>query len=111
MLTLAEADAELQRLVILKKNHADDVFIARRKVKMLPESIDKLSALLSHLTADKAMVKAHTDERVTVGGRTVGRDEVTGALGKTAGVASADGHAAAQFSAGALSRLEIWYLH
>src|SRR5205809_7071528 len=30
VLTLAEADAELQRLAILKKNHADEQFIARR---------------------------------------------------------------------------------
>ena len=30
VLTLAEADAELQRLAILKKNHADEQFLARR---------------------------------------------------------------------------------
>ena len=32
VLTLAEADAELQRLAILKKNHADEQYIARRSV-------------------------------------------------------------------------------
>ena len=30
VLTLAEADAELQRLAILKKNHADEQYLARR---------------------------------------------------------------------------------
>ena len=31
VLTLAEADAEIQRLTVLKKNHADEQFLARRK--------------------------------------------------------------------------------
>src|SRR6202034_1536689 len=36
VLTLAEADAELQRLSVLKKNHADEQFLARRRVRDLP---------------------------------------------------------------------------
>ena len=36
VLTLAEADAELQRLAVLKKNHADEQFLARRSVRELP---------------------------------------------------------------------------
>jgi hypothetical protein len=32
VLTLAEADAELQRLSVLKKHHADEQFLARRKL-------------------------------------------------------------------------------
>ena len=32
VLTLAEADAELQRLAILKKNHADEQYLARRSL-------------------------------------------------------------------------------
>src|SRR5262249_43792089 len=43
VLTLAEADAELQRLSILKKNHADEQFLARRSLRVLPETIDGLS--------------------------------------------------------------------
>src|SRR5271166_1132804 len=39
VLTLAEADAELQRLAILKKNHADEQYLARRALRELPERI------------------------------------------------------------------------
>ena len=35
VLTLAEADAELQRLAILKKNHVDEQYVARRSVREL----------------------------------------------------------------------------
>ena len=37
VLTLAEADAELQRLTILKKNHADEQYLARRNLRTLPD--------------------------------------------------------------------------
>jgi hypothetical protein len=33
VLTLAEADAELQRLNLLKKNHLDEQYVARRSVR------------------------------------------------------------------------------
>jgi hypothetical protein len=36
VLTLAEADAELQRLTLLKKNHLDEQYVARRSVRELP---------------------------------------------------------------------------
>ena len=36
VLTLAEADAELQRLAVLKKHHADEQFLARRSLRELP---------------------------------------------------------------------------
>src|SRR6185437_14920244 len=39
VLTLAEADAELQRLAILKKNHADEQYLARRALRDLPGTI------------------------------------------------------------------------
>ena len=52
VLTLAEADAELQRLTILKKNHADEQYLARRSLRELPETIDRLSQRLANLTAD-----------------------------------------------------------
>ena len=32
--TLAEADAELQRLTLLKKNHLDEQYVARRSVRV-----------------------------------------------------------------------------
>ena len=43
VLTLAEADAELQRLAILKKNHADEQYLARRSIRELPETIARLT--------------------------------------------------------------------
>ena len=41
VLTLAEADAELQRLNLLKRNHADEQYLARRRSRDLPETIDQ----------------------------------------------------------------------
>src|ERR1022692_4295393 len=43
VLTLAEADAELQRLTLLKKNHLDEQYVARRSVRDLPGTIGRLS--------------------------------------------------------------------
>ena len=54
VLTLAEADAELQRLTLLKKNHLDEQYVARRSVRDLPATIASLSERLSKLTADEA---------------------------------------------------------
>src|SRR5208283_858342 len=53
LLTLAEADAELQRLALLKKNHLDEQYLARRNVRDLPGTIAKLSGRMSKLTADR----------------------------------------------------------
>src|SRR4029077_10227638 len=46
VLTLAEADAELQRLSVLKKNHMDEQYVARRCVRDLPRTIADLSTRL-----------------------------------------------------------------
>ena len=73
VLTLAEADAELQRLAILKKNHADEQYLARRSLRELPETIDRLSQRLSDLTADLATATAHADDPITIGDRAVHR--------------------------------------
>src|SRR5207237_8988300 len=58
VLTLAEADAELQRLNLLKKNHLDEQYVARRSVRDLPGTIAKLSDRLSWFTADMPTVAA-----------------------------------------------------
>src|SRR5439155_14677998 len=47
VLTLAEADAELQRLTVLKKNHADEQYLARRNLRTLPETIAGLKQRLA----------------------------------------------------------------
>src|SRR5438270_3347618 len=52
VLTLAEADAELQRLTLLKKNHLDEQYVARRRVRDLPGSIASQSERLAKLSTD-----------------------------------------------------------
>ncbi len=81
VLTLAEADAELQRLTILKKNHADEQYLARRNLRLLPETIERLSQRLAGLTADLATAKDHEADRIIIGGRSCPRDEVMATLG------------------------------
>ena len=81
VLTLAEADAELQRLSILKRNHADEQFLARRNIKLLPETINRLTGRLANLTADMATATAHADDRMVIGSRTVSHEDETKALG------------------------------
>ena len=49
VLTLAEADAELQRLTLLKKNHLDEQYVARRSVRDLPGTIADLTERISQL--------------------------------------------------------------
>ena len=67
VLTLAEADAELQRLNLLKKNHLDEQYVARRSVRDLPGTIAKLNERLSKLTTDEATATAHANDPVTIG--------------------------------------------
>src|SRR5207247_6267534 len=73
VLTLAEADAELQRLAVLKKNHLDEQYVARRSVRDLPRTIAELSERLANLATDQATVAAHADDPVFVGGRPCSR--------------------------------------
>ena len=70
VLTLAESDAELQRLAILKKNHADEQYLARRSLRDLPDTIARLNRRLADLTADTATLAAHRGNSVTIGGQT-----------------------------------------
>ena len=59
VLTLAEADAELQRLAILNKNHRDEQYLARQNLRDLPDSISHLTRRVEGLTADMATVAAN----------------------------------------------------
>ena len=74
VLTLAEADAELQRLNLLKKNHLDEQYVARRNVRQLPETIDRLTKRLANLTTDGETSAAHVSDRITIGSRRVSRE-------------------------------------
>jgi hypothetical protein len=81
VLTLAEADAELQRLTVLKKNHADEQYLARRNLRTLPDTIASLKERLANLTADAGTVTAHTADAITIGGRSAPYKEAMELLG------------------------------
>jgi N12 class adenine-specific DNA methylase len=80
VLTLAEADAELQRLSLLKKNHADEQFVARRNVRDLPKMIGGLSELLSQIEADQQTAEANADDSISIGGTTPAREDLADTL-------------------------------
>jgi N12 class adenine-specific DNA methylase len=67
VLTLAEADAELQRLNLLKKNHLDEQYVARRSVRDLPSTIASLNERLTNLSKDEATATSHAGGLITVG--------------------------------------------
>jgi len=81
VLTLAEADAELQRLSILKKNHSDEQFLARRNVRTLPDTIASMADRLEGLTSDLTTVTTHAADPITVGDRKCGYEDVMDILG------------------------------
>ncbi len=82
VLTLAEADAELQRLALLKKNHLDEQYVARRKVRDLSDFIGSQNGRLAKLTADEATVKEHEGDLIAIGKHPLARDDVAAVLGK-----------------------------
>ncbi|MCC6580455.1 MAG: DEAD/DEAH box helicase family protein, partial [Phycisphaeraceae bacterium] len=82
VLTLAEADAELQRLALLKKNHLDEQYVARRSVRDLPSTIKSLNERLAKLTADEATAIEHASDPVTIGKQPLARDDVAAVLAK-----------------------------
>jgi N12 class adenine-specific DNA methylase len=81
VLTLAEADAELQRLATLRKHHADEQYLARRNVRELPQTIAELKARLEATEADRATVRAHAEDPVVIGGEVCPRDKLLSTLG------------------------------
>ena len=85
VLTLAEADAELQRLAILKKNHLDEQFVAQRRVRDLPSLIASLSEQLSRLTLDEFTARAHVADAVAINGRSYSAKDLPTALGEALG--------------------------
>src|SRR4051812_26480145 len=74
VLTLAEADAELHRLSVLKKQHADEQYLARRALRELPERIGRMRERLSGFTADMATLTAHAADPITISGYIAGED-------------------------------------
>ncbi len=76
VLTLAEADAELQRLALLKRNHMDEQYVARRSVQDLPKTIAGLSDRIAKLKADQATAEQHAGDSVVIASRKCLRDNV-----------------------------------
>ncbi len=69
VLTLADADAELQRLAILKRNHNDEQYLAGKAKRELPPTIARLKERIANLTADLATAEAHQRDPLILGGR------------------------------------------
>ncbi len=82
VLTLAEADAELQRLTLLKKNHLDEQYVARRNVRDLPKTIAGMSERLGKLSADQQTMTEHADDPISIGKQTYRREDIPAILGK-----------------------------
>lgn len=80
VLTLAEANAELQRLQVLKKHHADEQFLARRKLRELPVDIARLERRQTGLAQDTVTATAHAKDKITIGDRSYNREDVQEAL-------------------------------
>ncbi len=85
VLTLAEADGELQRLTLLKKNHLDEQYVARRSVRDLPPAIAAMSERLAALSADQAAAQGGDAAILTIGGQAVYRDEMLPKLAQALG--------------------------
>jgi hypothetical protein len=80
ILTLAEADAELQRLNLLQKNHLDEQYVARRSVRSLPDTIASLNGKLSKLKTDEATAAGHAKDPITLAGRKYRPNDTIAAL-------------------------------
>ncbi len=82
VLTLAEADAEIQRLSLLKKSHADEQFLIRRKLKELPGTIERLTDRKSGLDTDRTTIQRHATDPLTIRGQHCPKDEIAAVLGQ-----------------------------
>ncbi|HEX4607018.1 MAG TPA: hypothetical protein VH092_02320, partial [Urbifossiella sp.] len=69
VLTLAEADAELQRLGVLRRNHADEQYLARKNLRELPLAIERLDTRIAALEADRKTLAG--GEGLVIGGKPV----------------------------------------
>lgn len=82
VLTLAEADAELQRLAVLRRNHADEQYLARRKSRELPEHIERLERRQAALAADRRTAGGHGPATLVIGHRSVSEPDAPAALAR-----------------------------
>jgi N12 class adenine-specific DNA methylase len=80
VLTLAEADAELQRLTLLKKNHLDEQYVARRNVRDLPARISSLNERIANLEADEQTSSQNELAAIKIGNHALAREDVPALL-------------------------------
>ena len=80
VLSLAEADAELKRLTVLKKQHGDEQYLARRRRRALPDEIARLEKRLAGLEADRATAEAQANAPLVIGKQPCPRDKALGLL-------------------------------
>jgi len=80
VLTLAETDAELQRLAVLRKNHSDEQFLARRKVRELPDTIAHLETKIAQLATDSEKLTSHAEAPCMIDELPCPRDQVISRL-------------------------------
>ncbi len=71
----------MQRLNLLKKNHLDEQYVARRSVRDLPSTIASLTERLTKLSTDEATATSHAGGLITVGNHAWPRDDALALLG------------------------------
>lgn len=70
----------MQRLNLLKKNHLDEQYVARRNVRDLPGTIERLADRLTKLTADEATATAHAADPIVIGSQRYSREDAPAGL-------------------------------
>lgn len=81
VLTLAQADAELHRLNMLRKSHHDEQYLARTRVRDLPDKIAMLKTRYEKLQEDTVTVEVSHERGLVLGGYRVPPDEWTKMVG------------------------------
>jgi hypothetical protein len=66
---------------LLKKNHLDEQYVARRSVRDLPSTIKSQNERLAKLTADEATATEHAADPITIGKQPLAREDVPAVLG------------------------------
>jgi hypothetical protein len=80
VLVLAEADAELQRLAVLRRSHMDAEFLARRNTRELPQTIERFDKRLAAITADMKTIAGGDPNAITIGSRGVAQNDIVAVL-------------------------------
>jgi N12 class adenine-specific DNA methylase len=82
VLVLAEADAELQRLAVLRRSHMDEQYTGRQKLKELPAQIERCEKRIAALEADRKTADTSDPGVIVIGGRSVALKDAAADLGK-----------------------------